>query len=308
MLRRVGARQGSLSQLSALAILLAIFAGGCGSDDDSSSPPAFVAVLSAFPAELAPLVEQAAVEETMEIDGRTFRLGMLGGTRVVLALTGIGLINAETTTRTVLDRFDVTGVVVSAVAGSYRRIGDVAVPEKWTLLDGGNYAPDPEWLARAEEIAASGSAVLERCTVPPNSTTGELVCVLHQPMIFVGGVGLSSDPFDGKPLACVPGGDDVFGCDVTPDGSVAAGALHSSAATEQTNGSEPLAAEDMETAAIAREATARGLPFIAFRAVSDGAGDPLDLPGFPAQFFTYYRLAAHNAAAATVAFLERLAE
>jgi nucleoside phosphorylase len=65
---------------------------------------------------------------------------------------------------------------------------------------------------------------------------------------------------------------------------------------------------DMETAAIAREAATRGLPYIAFRAGSDGSGDPLGLPGFPAQFYAYYRLAARNAAAATSAFLERLAE
>jgi nucleoside phosphorylase len=63
----------------------------------------------------------------------------------------------------------------------------------------------------------------------------------------------------------------------------------------------------METAIVARAMAARGLPFIAFRAVSDGAGDPLDLPGFPAQFFAYYRLAARNAAAAAIAFVERLA-
>jgi nucleoside phosphorylase len=68
---------------------------------------------------------------------------------------------------------------------------------------------------------------------------------------------------------------------------------------------DPIAV-DMETTAVAREAEARGLPFIAFRAASDGEGDPLSLPGFPAQFFAYYRLAARNAAAVTIAFLERL--
>ena len=55
-----------------------------------------------------------------------------------------------------------------------------------------------------------------------------------------------------------------------------------------------------------REAAARGVRFIAFRATSDGSGDPLDLPGFPAQFFTDYRLAAYNAAAAAIGFLEKL--
>src|SRR5690606_8369751 len=65
-------------------------------------------------------------------------------------------------------------------------------------------------------------------------------------------------------------------------------------------------AVDMETAAVAQVAAEHGLRFIAFRAVSDGANDPLGLPGFPAQFFAYYPLAARNAAAAVAAFLARL--
>jgi nucleoside phosphorylase len=290
-------------------------AGACGSDDGGSSTPHFIAALSAFPAELAPLVEQATIDEKMEIDGRIFRLGVLGGTRVVLAMTGIGLVNAETTTRILLGHFAVTGVVVSAVAGSFLRIGDVAVPERWTFLDGGEYVADGEWLERAEEIAANGNVMLEDCTVPPSSTTGELVCLAHRPGIFVGGLGLSSDPFGGAALDCQPDiavYPDVFGCDIMAEADLDAGSrvveLHPRAASGETGATEPLAAEDMETTAIAREATARGLPFIAFRAVSDGEGDPLGLPGFPGQFFAYYRLAANNAAAATVAFLETLAE
>jgi nucleoside phosphorylase len=300
---------------SAVAFL-AVVASACGSGDGKSSPPPFIAVLSAFPAELAPLVEQATVEETVEVNGRNFRVGMLGGTRVVMGLTGIGLVNAETTTRAMLDRFEVTGVVVSGVAGSFLRIGDVAVPERWILEEGTEedaanveYAADTEWLARAEEIAANGNVMLEPCTVPPNSTTGELVCLPHQPTIAVGGLGRSSDPFGGSALACLPDGGDVFGCDVVLESVfVATNELDHRETSAETSGPEPLAAEDMETAAIVREVAARGFPFIAFRAVSDGEGDPLNLPGFPAQFFAYYRLAAHNAAAATVRFLETFAE
>jgi nucleoside phosphorylase len=323
--------------------VFSVFISACGSGNGKSSPPPFIAVLGAFPAELAPLVEQAAIDETVDIEGRVFRLGTLGGTRVVLGLTGIGLLNAERTTRTVLDRFEVTGVVVSAVAGSFLRIGDVAVPERWTFLEGGELRADAEWIARAEEIAANGNVLLESCTVPPNSTSGGQVCVTHQPIIAVGGLGRSSDPFGGTPFVCQPAGGDVFGCDVAPEESVdesLAPGRGNSFPHNQPEGSqnvrttvcgqnlprtdetaplpradacsssdlEPLAAEDMETAAIAREAAARDLPFIAFRAVSDGEGDPLNLPGFPAQFFAYYRLAAHNAAAATVAFLETISE
>src|SRR5439155_22291106 len=62
--------------------------------------------------------------------------------------------------------------------------------------------------------------------------------------------------------------------------------------------------DDMETAAVAKVAHANGLPFIAFRALSDGKGDPLMLPGFPFQFFVYKQLAAGNGAKVTLAFLK----
>ena len=50
------------------------------------------------------------------------------------------------------------------------------------------------------------------------------------------------------------------------------------------------------------EAVAAGLPFVAFRASSDGSDDPLALSGF-LEFFAYYRLAARNAASAAAVFL-----
>jgi nucleoside phosphorylase len=62
-------------------------------------------------------------------------------------------------------------------------------------------------------------------------------------------------------------------------------------------------AGDEETAAAGQIAKDHATPFIAFRAISDGPGDPLMLPGFPAQFFVYKQLAADNAAAMTLAFV-----
>jgi hypothetical protein len=66
----------------------------------------------------------------------------------------------------------------------------------------------------------------------------------------------------------------------------------------------------METAAVARVAARRGVPFVGVRAADDGHGDLPGDRGFPTQFFEYYRLAAHNAGAVTqelVAQLGRLA-
>jgi nucleoside phosphorylase len=307
-------RTGVFDQRDLLAVALAvcmsacsaICLSACGSDcDDGSSVGSdpMYAVLSAFPAELAPLVERADIDETIPLDGgRTLRVGRLGGVRVVLALAGIGLLNAEAMTRLVLERYDVAGVVVSGVAGSPLRIGDVAVPIEWRFPDGPTYEPRPQWLALARTIAASG-IVLEHCTVQPNRPSAGEICMPFEPAIVVGGTGQSSDPFGNNPSRCTPGGGDVFGCDIPPSGAFRdTGVFDAHGLAEPT---DP-AAVDMETAAIAREATAHGVPFIAFRAVSDGAEDPLMLPGFPAQFFAYYRLAGENAAIATIAFLERV--
>lgn len=277
---------------------------GCG-DNDSSSPPR-IAVLSAFPAELAAYLDDASVSEGVVVNDRVFRVGVLGGVRVVMGLTGIGLVNAATTTRALLERFDVDGIVVSGVAGSPLQIGDVTVPTAWATKDGSTYAAQQNWLALAEDIAAPGMVSLERCTtVPP--VTQNFVCMPEDPVIVVGGVGQSRDSFGSNGFPCQPGGGDLYGCDIDSVGSPSAAAVRRTPATRTSDAAAAPVANDMETAAIAREATLHGIPFIAFRAVSDGEGDPLGLPGSLAQFSAYYHFAARNAAAATLAFLERIA-
>jgi nucleoside phosphorylase len=301
----------------ALAVaVLALGSSACGSGDDRGTPQ-MVAVLSAFPAEGAAVVEQATVTDTTEINGRTFRIGTLGGVPVIMGLTGIGLVNAATTTGALLDRFPVTGVVASAVAGSTVQIGDVVVPNRWQLADGTSYPADPHWLREASKLAASGRVRLAQCTTLPASApqTGQ-VCFSELPAILVGGIGVSSDPFNGTADPCTPDAGPVFGpifgCDVT-DAGVAADRRAVESLASAAGNETPIAddempiASDMETAAIAGQAMMRGIPFIAFRGVSDGAGDPLGLPPFPAQFYAYYPISAQNAAAVTVAFLERFA-
>jgi len=309
-------------QARCIAVALALSAYACGSGDSESAPTP-VAVLSAFPAELAAVLAHASIVDSVEIEGRVFRIGVLGGVPVVIGMTGIGLANATAITHALLERFVVAGVVVSGVAGSTLQIGDVTVPAAWTLTDGTTFTAHPPWLDLAGAVASAGAVTLESCTVVPVVSENP-VCLSQTPAVVVGGVGRSADPFHGRPFPCQPGGGDLYGCDVSAAGMGSAGPL--AARTPEASGGRggslraakygmpvtaPAALEaptvnDMETAAIAREAAARGLPFIAFRAVSDGAGDPLNLPTSLDQFGAYYHLAAHNAAAATVAFLERL--
>ena len=262
-------------------------------------------ILSAFPAELDALLREADVDRSATHEDRTFYIGRLGGHDVVMALTGIGLENALWTTAVALRRFDAGGVVFCGVSGGRSFIGDVTVPDRWTM-DGGTtwFAVDPEMLETARAVA--GTVELERTV--PNTATLE-----HPPTVIVGGDGYSADPFGGRRLPCVPGGGDVFGCEPS---------LAPGAAAPPTGGpaidtdffleyfgevpefsEESHAADDMESGATARVAADHGLPFIAFRGLSDGQGDPLGLPGFPAQFFVYKDLAAGNAAKLTLAFL-----
>jgi nucleoside phosphorylase len=293
--------------LGTVLVALCVLVVGC-SDGGDCTPAPTLGVVGAMPSELAPLVARASIVDTQVIDGRVFHIGTLGGVHVVLAMTGIGLVNAAETTRTLLDHFPVDGMVFSGVAGSPHRIADVTVPLAWSEPGGPSIAADPGWLELARRAAAADLA-FERCThVPPDDPSSALVCMPFEPAIFVGGRGESSD--GGSPgVACKPGGGDVFGCDpALPAGATTAAARASLPAWVAAAADDGDVTVDMETAAVAGEAATRGLPFIAFRAVSDGAEDPLGLPGFPTQFFAYYRLAADNAAIATEAFLEQLSD
>src|SRR3989449_4655887 len=89
-----------------------------------------VLILSAYPTEGAKLLAAAApVTEVGVFNGRRFFAGTIAGKNVVMGVTGIGLVNAERTTRAVLAHLEgsalrVKAIVFSGVAGSTYDIGD----------------------------------------------------------------------------------------------------------------------------------------------------------------------------------------
>ena len=293
-------------------------------------------LLAAMPVELDPLLAAADIDEskTVEIHERRFFVGTLRGNNVVLAMTGIGIRNAEETTADALGHFrcgrrsGISGIVFSGVSGG-DWIGDVTVVEQWTEA-GTTYDVNPEMFAVAEQVAESGTVQLAQDVSP-----GDPACVCgdpnlitatrleHTPKFVIGGGGITADPFGGRRLPCAPQGGDVFGCDpcrmkrANPEDvtGFATGIVpFIDPAFFQGYFAEPPAADttyraqDMESGAVARVAAAHRRPFLAFRGVSDGQGDPLNLPGFPFQFFAYRQIAADNAAAATLGFLEAWAQ
>ena len=290
-----------------------------------------VLVLTAMPLELNPLYRAASIDPnaTVRIDGRTFYGGRLAGKRVVMAMTGIGPANATQTSTAAFEHFrcPFAAAVFSGVAGSKENIGDVTIPDRWTL-DGGKtwtYA-DPRMLKVAAPLAGT-SAVKMSQDVP----VGDAACLcpgvdaatpVHMPQpakVVVGGDGETSDPFGGHSVPCAPGGGDIAGCEpcLTIDGVPQNAATFADKAPSTLGDPsfwtallQPPAqttstyeAQDEETAAVAKVAHQYGVPFLGVRAVSDGQNDPLMLPGFPWQFFVYRQLAGNNAAAVTIAFL-----
>lgn len=323
----------------ALTALTAVAAGmparvAAASVGDAQMCTPRVLVLSAFPAELDALLVHASTSaaQTVVVDGRSFYLGTLGGNDVIMGLTGIGPVNAQRTSTLAVQHFrcggqsQISAVVFSGVAGGRTNIGDVTVPARWTMDGKAWLHVDPAMMAVARQVAASGTVGLEQdapigdptCDCRPAAGVAP-VHMPNAPRIVVGGDGFTSDPVAGRPVPCVPSGGDVFGCDPcrapamsSPDPSrLAQGVLpfvdpnffisEFEAPPASTTGYD---AADEETATVAKVVEGAGLPFLAVRAISDGQGDPLHLPGFPFQFFYYRQISADNAGAMTYRFLQ----
>lgn len=271
-----------------------------------------VAVMSAFAPELVRLLEATEQPQRFSENGIDFTTGRLGGRPVVLVLSGISMVNAAMTTQMLLDRFQVTALVFSGIAGGVDpalMVGDVAVPRQWgqfmesymareeqgrfkppvwattpypnfdmlfpapvtmrsTAKPAGEkqfwFAADPALLAVAERVAPQ--VPLERCNGPDH-------CLDHAPAVRVGGNGVTGPAFvDNARLRAY-----LF-------------------STFQAR------VVDMESAAVAMVAQQNGVPFIAFRSLSDLAGGDQD----ENRMYTFLSLAAGNAARVVVAFLQAL--
>jgi nucleoside phosphorylase len=270
---------------------------------------------------------------------KEFWTGVLEGKAVILALTGIGPVNATTTTQAAFDTFParcIRSIVFSGVAGAgsdhggadnaarQSRIGDVTVPDRWTA-DGGKTWPaaDPAMVAVARTTAAtvtltSTTPIGDPACACIGSGTASPVTFPYQPTVLFHGDGSTTDPFGGHAAPCLQHGGDLAGCEpcpaalgASPDpqrfatdmAGIADPGFVTGLLAQGSSGDHEYIEFDEETGAAAAVAASNHVPFIGFRGISDGTDDPLMLPGFPAQFFVYTQLAADNAAAVTLAFV-----
>ena len=305
-----------------------------------------IGIVSAFGDEAAILVRETRGARTWTINGNRFTTGTLRGNRVVIVLSGVSMINAAMTTQTLIDHFRIERLVMSGISGGIdpaHHVGDVLVPETWAMpmevywhhdsslpapcgaagdlsclglriarvdgkpvapftLPGGaatglfirenhvtrpggaaegeyvfDYRVDPAMLAVAREIAPTLATCGPKATRASGGPPDPNLCVGSRPRIVVGGRGVSGTAF----LANPGYRDYLF---------------------------QQLQAQtvDMETAALAHVAHVNGIPYIAFRSLSDLAGAQEFNADVGALFAS--GLAEANEAAVTLAFLAAWSE
>jgi adenosylhomocysteine nucleosidase len=270
-----------------------------------------VAVVSAFQPELTLLLQRVQQPRRHSINGVEFTTGVLQGRPVVLFLSGISMVNAAMNTQLALDRFRVTHVVVSGIAGGVNpglHIGDVTVAGRWgqylEVLAAretapGTYQP-PGWMKdatlpnfgmlhpRPVEVRTAAKPEIERrfwFDVDPallaiaervrevelERCDPERKCLTQRPRLVVGGNGVSGQAF-----------------------------VDNAALREYTFKTFQANVLDMETAAIGHVAHANAVPWIAFRSLSDlaGGGEGENEIG------TFFRIAADNSARVLLAFFQ----
>lgn len=269
------------------------------------------AVMSAFPPELTALAAATTRQHLYRQGGTLFITGELEGKPVVLFLSGMSMVNAAMTTQAALDRFNLSRIVFSGIAGGVDPaldVGDVVVPAQWSqylesvmareTAPGRFEAPkdEPVWGAPLGMIypksveVVRGAGATERKTwfdadadllaVARRAAAGVALkrcagerCLKAEPKVVVGGHGVSGQSFvDNAQLRAW-----AFS---TFDAKVL----------------------DMESAAVAQVAYVNRTPFIAFRSLSDLAGGD---PG-QNQARTFFQLASDNSAAVVRAFLRAL--
>jgi adenosylhomocysteine nucleosidase len=268
-----------------------------------------MAVISAFEPELTLLLAQLEGARKYSANGVTFNTGTLQGKPVVLFLSGISMTNAAMNTQLALDRFRISHIVFSGIAGGVNpglHIGDVSVPVRWgqylevlmaretspgqyaappwmkdaTLPNFGMLHPRPVEVRTATEPTPHPKfwfdvdpKMLQTARAISVTALGDCnagTCLRSKPRVVVGGNGVSGQAF-----------------------------MDNKAFREYTFQTFEANVLDMETAAVGMVAHANATPYIAFRSLSDlaGGGDEENEMG------TFMGLAADNSAKVLLAFL-----
>lgn len=242
------------------------------------------------------MAPHVAVAEEHRLHGRTVFVGRFAGRDVVLAQTGVSMVNAAMTTQALLDRFAVSRIVVSGVAGGLdpaNGVGRVLAPARWgQFLEVGmgratpagpvlpplpgatDLPPYGMMIPRDVIVGHDDAAECERRWFDADPALLDVARTLETAHdLRVGGAGLSGTAF-----------------------------VDNAAYRDYLYATFDAAVLDMETTAVAQVAFANRVPFIAFRSLSDLAGGEADVNHLP----DWLERACGAVAAVTRAFVAAL--
>lgn len=270
-----------------------------------------VAVISAFPPEIGALNAATSEQKTFDVHGVQFMTGKLEGKPVVVFLSGVSMVNAAMTTQMALDRFNITRIVFSGIAGGVDEgldIGDVVVADQWAQNLESAFARETD---KGFEVSSSirnsplanYGMIYPRAIILPGAdlstparvwfpadpalldtarkVAAEVAlqrcvtdkCLVHPPKVVVGGNGVSAPVF-----------------------------LDNAGYRKYLRATFEARVVDMESAAVAHVALVNKTPFIAFRSLSDLAGGGAGAN----EMHTFMALASDNSATVVKAFVKAL--
>ncbi|HVI88958.1 MAG TPA: 5'-methylthioadenosine/S-adenosylhomocysteine nucleosidase [Dongiaceae bacterium] len=291
-------------------LLAYTFAGTALAEERLDATPR-TAIISAYRPEWIELQSKLDDRRDYAVGRLTFVTGTVEGKPVVLFLSGVSMVNAAMTTQLALDRFAVSRIVFSGIAGGIDpnlSVGDVVVPERWreylesafarensgtytlpsfagrSVANFGMIFPQPvelatgqaepekiDWFHVDPDLLAIARSIAG--TVPLQACTGTNMCLSSKPKIVVGGRGVSGEAF-----------------------------VDNAAFRTYLQKAFNAEAVDMESAAVAHVAYLNAKPFIAFRSLSDLAGGGKG----ENELGTFFQLASDNSAAVVLAFMRKL--
>jgi adenosylhomocysteine nucleosidase len=103
-----------------------------------SSPPLRLGIVSALQQEQSGLIEAMEHAQSVHRGMRSYTLGRLGGLDVVCVLSRIGKVAAAATVATLIERFGVTHLIFTGVAGAASdivQVGDIVIAESLVQHD-----------------------------------------------------------------------------------------------------------------------------------------------------------------------------
>ena len=108
------------AKLFALPLLLSPLLIGC-----NSSKKSYIGIISAMDNEIDLLLEEAKIDRKDEIGGTTYHIGTLHNKNVIIAKSGIGKVYASCATTVLLDRYNISNVIFTGIAGGVKEETEV---------------------------------------------------------------------------------------------------------------------------------------------------------------------------------------